>query len=93
MYDPQRVFRELMCEVLAAGSARRWRERADEFRAARPGPEDYPGQQSLEKLRAKWRELTAVADACEARARFIELGYEDWPEVDDVMMAKHLEAA
>lgn len=92
MFDPEHIFRELMCEALAAGSARQWRKRAAEFRAARPTPGDYPGQQTLEQRRAKWHELTAVANACEVRARFIELGYEDWSEVDDVM-AEQREAA
>lgn len=84
-YDPEQVFADLMHDALSGGAARGWRKRADSFRAARPTPDDYPGQRTVEELRERWHDLTAVANACEARAAFLEGRREDWPEVDVVM--------
>lgn len=84
-YDPERTFADLMRDCLADGSARQWRKRADTFRTARPTPDDYPGRRTTEELRQRWHELTAVADACEARAHFLEGRRQDFPEVDAVV--------
>lgn len=93
IFDPERVFRDLMCESFAQVSAAQWRERARAFRWARPHPDDFPGTLTVEQLRAKWHELTALASACERHAELLEEGA-TWPEVMEFsIFASDLEAA
>jgi hypothetical protein len=67
-----RVVQDAVNEALAAT----WQRRRDAFLAARPRPEDFPGQRTRDELRIHWRELTAVAEACQARAA-VSLSHED----------------
>ena len=80
--DPDRVFGDFMLDVFLDVSAAQWRARAEEYRAARPRPGDYTGQATVEDLREQWRRLASIAEACEARARFLVAGYQDFPEVE-----------
>ncbi|RHW27824.1 hypothetical protein D0Z08_05870 [Nocardioides immobilis] len=80
--DPDRVFRDFMLDVFGDVCAAQWRARAEEFRAARPRPGDYLGASTVEDRREQWRRLTAIAEACEARARFIAAGHVEFPEVE-----------
>lgn len=70
--DPDRFFRDVLADCMTSALASQWRERAQEFRDARPRPGDFPGQQTIEQRRATWRRLTAVAEACEAHADLLE---------------------
>ena len=81
--DPDRVFRDFMLEVFLDVSAAQWRARAEHYRAARPRPGDFTGQATTEELREQWSRLTEVAKACESRARFLEAGHQDFPEVEE----------
>ena len=47
------------------------------FLAARPQPGEFHGQQTPEQLRAKWRELTALAEVCEHKASLCAVPDED----------------
>ena len=57
-----------LCEAVSQSTADQWRRRAETFRAARPQPGEFHGQQTPEQIRAKWRELTALAEVCEHKA-------------------------
>jgi hypothetical protein len=83
-FDPDKVFRGLMADVFLTESARQWRARAETFRAARPQPGDFVGESTVDERREAWRRLSAIAEACEARAAFIEAGHGDFPEVETV---------
>jgi len=67
-----RVVQDAVNEALAAT----WQRRRDAFLAARPRPDDFPGRRTREELRARWIELTAIGDACTARAG-VSLRHED----------------
>jgi hypothetical protein len=61
----RRCLQDAINDALAATHARR----AAAFLAARPDPSrDFMGQVTPEQARAKWHELTAIAEACRARA-------------------------
>jgi hypothetical protein len=80
-------------DAINCGLAATWERRRAAFLAARPRPGEFHGQRTSEELRAKWRELTAIADACRSRAA-VSLRHEDidpdvWaalglPEAEDV---------
>jgi hypothetical protein len=56
-------------DAINCGLAATWERRRAAFLAARPTREDFPGRLTTrEDLRARWLELTAIADACAARA-------------------------
>lgn len=55
-------------DALAEGTRTYWLRRAAVFEAARPQPGDFTGRATRAELSVKWRELTAVAQACRARA-------------------------
>lgn len=62
-----------------------WLRRAEQFEAARPRPGDFHGQSTLEDRRRRWRELTAIANACRARAEVSVLdAAEVHPDVEAV---------
>lgn len=56
-----------------------WERRARSFEAARPRPGEFHGTLSQEDLRDQWHRLTAMAQACRARAQVspLELVIED----------------
>ena len=76
---------DLIVDVINDGCAQQWRRRAEVFRAARPTAADFLGRRTVEEQRERWHELTAVAEACEARASFLETRPQDRSEVHDVM--------
>lgn len=55
-------------QAINDGLAATWERRRAAFLAARPRIGDFHGQRTPAQLRAKWIELTAVADACGGRA-------------------------
>ena len=57
------------------------------FLAARPTPDEYCGAATPEQLNARWRELTAIASACRAKAAFIRAGG-NTPETDAALLAE-----
>ena len=65
--------RRVLLDALNEASATYWRRRAEALRAARHREGDYLPDGRLEAARAKWRQLTEAAAACDARARFIEM--------------------
>ena len=65
--------RRVLLDALTEASATYWRRRAEALRAARHRVGDYLPPDRLEAARAKWRQLTEAAAACDARARFIEM--------------------
>ena len=65
--------RRVLLDALNEASATYWRRRAEALRAARHREGDYLPDDRLEAARAKWRQLTEAAAACDARARFIEM--------------------
>lgn len=58
----------VMQDAINCGLAATWERRRDALLAARPRVGDFHGQATPEQLRARWFELTAIADACAARA-------------------------
>ena len=65
--------RRVLLDALNEAPATYWRRRAEALRAARHREGDYLPDDRLEAARAKWRQLTEAAAACDARARFIEM--------------------
>lgn len=56
-------------DAINCGLAATWERRRVAFLAARPTPDDFPGRATTRAdLRRRWLELTAIADACAARA-------------------------
>lgn len=55
-------------EALAVGLKSAWLRRAVMFEWARPLPGEFTGRATREDLSRRWRELTAIAAACRARA-------------------------
>ena len=53
---------------LAESGAAYWLRRAEQFESAKPTLSDFRGQSAAVELRAKWRELDAIARACRNRA-------------------------
>lgn len=72
-------------DALSEGTAAYWRRRAETFRNARPTLGEFHGNLTAEQLRAKWLELTEIADACDARAELALMGDEAIPEIDAVL--------
>jgi hypothetical protein len=71
-------------DALSEATRAYWLRRAETFLAARPRPEDFHGNATTEDLRAQWHRLTAIADACRARAE-VSLLDDLAPEVQDVL--------
>ena len=65
--------RRVLQDALNEASATYWRRRAEALRAARHRVGDYLPPDRLEAARAKWRQLTEAAAACDNAARFIEM--------------------
>lgn len=80
--DLDRFFRDVMADAFSTVSAQQWRERAEQFRWARPRAGDYPGQATIEERRERWRRLTAIAGACDAKAVLIEQHGIQYAEVE-----------
>ena len=64
--------RRVLLDALNEASATYWRRRAVALRDARHRVGDYLPPDRLQAARAKWRELTAAADACDNAASFLE---------------------
>lgn len=58
----------LLTDCLNEATQSYWAKRAEVFLKARPRVGDFHGRATREQLRAQWIELTAIADACAARA-------------------------
>lgn len=72
MIDFDRFLLDALADAMASATARQWRERAAALRAARPREGDFHGEAGLEAQRDRWRRLTRLADACDAKADLME---------------------
>ena len=63
--------RRVLLDAINEATADYWRRRAEALRGARHRVGDYLPPGRLQAARARWAELTAIADACEAKADFI----------------------
>ena len=70
--DLEHFTRRVILDAFNEATSQWWLRRAATFEDCRPRPGEFRGQQTPEQLRAKWLELTAVADACRARAGVCE---------------------
>lgn len=70
-------------DALNEGLSRHWLRRAEDFENARPRLDDFHGEATTDQLRAKWHELTLVANACRARAQVAPLD-DIHPDVENV---------
>lgn len=70
----------------AVNSATRswWLKRAEDFERAKPHPDDYNGQATIEELRARWRWCNETAKACRNKAALVSML---WQEFDDEIAA------
>ena len=71
-YDLEHFTKRVILDALNDGTRQWWLRRAHAFERARPMPHEFHGRQTPKQLRAKWLELTAIADACRARAGVCE---------------------
>ncbi len=74
--------RRVMQDALAEATAAYWLHRADTFEAARPRPDDYT--ETAEERRAKWHELTEIAQACRNRAAVAQMHDGIDPDIEAV---------
>ncbi len=65
--------RRVLLDAINEATADYWRRRAEALRGARHRVGDYLPPGRLQAARARWAELTAIADACEAKATFVEM--------------------
>ena len=69
----ERFGRRVLQDALSEASAAYWRRRANDLRAARHRAGDFLPPGRLQAARARWRELTAAAHACDNAATFLEM--------------------
>ena len=60
---------QLVTDLMAEATAGYWNRRAEDLLAARPRQGDFRGRSTDAELRAQWDQLTAIAQACRARAQ------------------------
>ena len=72
----------LIQECLTVATREYWERRARTFESCRPRPGDHTGNLTREELSEQWQRLTAMAQACRARAAITDLP--DEPEQDVV---------
>jgi hypothetical protein len=77
--------RRLVQECVNAGLAATWERRAAMWEWARPRPGEHLGERSPAQARAKWHELTAIADACRARAALSRQHEGIDPDIDEAL--------
>lgn len=65
-------------DAWSEGTAIFWERRARQLEAARPRRDDYPGQAAPADLTSRWDRLTAAAEACRARASFVDATREEF---------------
>lgn len=82
MTQAERFYRDMLADCMTNVLADQWRERAQVFRDARPREGDFHGQSTIEERRERWRRLTAIAKACEARADLLDAGQAGLPVPD-----------
>lgn len=63
----------LLQDALNEATSSYWAKRAADFENARPRLGDDHGQATPEQLRERWHRLTAIANACRARAELAPL--------------------
>lgn len=73
----------LLTDALNEATRGYWEQRAEDFLNARPKIGDFHGEATPEQLRERWHRLTAIANACSARAQVAPLDGID-PEVQRV---------
>lgn len=71
--DAEHFTRRLLTDCLDEATRTHWLKRATQLEAARPRPDDFNGRATIDELRARWRELTEIANACRARAKVAPL--------------------
>ena len=67
--DVDRFTRRLLEDCLSEATQAYWMKRARDFENARPRIGDFHGQATPAQLRERWHRLTAIANACRARAQ------------------------
>jgi len=68
---PRRIdsfLHDALTEVFIAAERQWWIKRSEDFLDARPKVGEFHGRSTRVELNAQWRRLTAMADACRARA-------------------------
>jgi hypothetical protein len=70
--DQQAKLRDIQQDILQACSWW-WRWRAEQFRAARPRPDEYHGRLPHDQQIAAWWRCEATARACEHKAAFLDM--------------------
>lgn len=82
--DAEQFTKRLLTDCLNEATSSYWLRRANQFEEARGRPGDFLGQSTLEDRRRRWRELTAIANACRARAQVSPIDDSIDPEVEAV---------
>lgn len=77
----RRVLQDSVNEALSST----WERRARMWEWARPRPDEWLGERSASEARAKWHELTAIADACRARAALSRQHEGIDPDIDEAL--------
>lgn len=76
----------LLTDALNEATRAYWLRRAEAFEAARPHPGDFHGRATRAELSARWQRLTAIAQACRARAAVAPLEDVPDPDVENVWL-------
>lgn len=71
----------LLTDALNEATRAYWLRRAETFEAARPRPGEFHGRATRADLSARWQRLTAIAQACRARAELAPLEAAPDPDV------------
>ena len=85
--DPAAIWLAAVSDAFRQAHAKQCRAKADEFRAARPTPTEHHGSATPEQLSTRWRELTCIATALDAKAQFLESGMGS-ADVDAALLAE-----
>lgn len=79
-YDAGAAAKALLGDVWCEATAAYWLRRAAQLEAARPRRSDYNGNATLQEISDRYADLTQAAEACRARAAFLDASlaeYED----------------
>jgi hypothetical protein len=77
--------RRILQDCVNSGLASTWERRAAMWEWARPRPGEHMGERSPAQAQAKWHELTAIADACRARAALSRQHEGIDPDIDEAL--------
>lgn len=83
-YDAGAAAKALLGDIWCEATAAYWMRRAEQFEAARPRRGDYTGNATAQEIYERYDSLTAAAQACRARAAFLDASI---AEYDDTLTA------